>query len=51
VHSFDLSLICGVQLTVGRAILELVVLGSIRKQAGQANRPHPSMASASAKEN
>jgi hypothetical protein len=32
---------------VGGAIPELVVLGSIRKQAEQASKEHPSMASAS----
>ena len=33
---------------VGGAIPGLVVLGSIRKQAEQASKKHPSMASASA---
>jgi len=32
---------------VGAAIPGLVVMGTIRKQAGQANEQHPSMASAS----
>ena len=33
---------------MGGAIPELVVLGSIRKQAEQVSKQHPSMASASA---
>jgi hypothetical protein len=46
--AFSQLVIKGGKPTVGGAIPGLVVLGSIREQAEQASKEHPSMASASA---
>ena len=46
--AFSQLVIKGERPIVGGAISALVVLGSIREQAKQASKEHPSMASASA---
>ena len=46
--AFSQLVIMGERPLVGGAISGLVVLGSIREQAEQASKEHPSMASASA---